>query len=256
LAHLSDAIRLRHRHNRSAMTQPYPTSEIFDIDRAEIALESWSWPFATDRSADINRYFAELQSQRSGVWNGRVLLLNRYTIAERALCGGCFETDYSSFITWRDRGFPDPSVYNFFAAAVLRAADGGYLLGEMASYTAGAGLSYFPCGTPEPADVGADGMVDLGDNLCRELLEETGIAIAELDAESGWTVVRDRCFLGLMKRLTARQGADELRARIMRHIVRDKHSELADIRIVRGPADIDSSMPPSVAAYLEREWIR
>jgi hypothetical protein len=253
---LSDAIRLRHRHNRSAMTQSYPTPEIFDIDRADIALESWPWPFATDCSADIDRYFSELQIRRSGVWNGRVLLLNRYAIAERALRGACFETDYSSFITWRDREFADLSVYNFFAAAVLRAADGGYLLGEMASYTAGAGRSYFPCGTPEPADVGADGMVDLGDNLRRELLEETGIAIAELDAEPGWTVVRDRCFLGLMKRLTAHQGADELRARIMHHIAGDKHPELADIRIVRGPADIDSSMPPSVAAYLQREWTR
>ena len=46
-AHLSDAIRLRHRHNRSAMTQPYPIPEIFEIDRAEIALETWSWPFAS-----------------------------------------------------------------------------------------------------------------------------------------------------------------------------------------------------------------
>ena len=51
-------------------------------------------------------------------------------------------------------------------------------------------------------------------------------------------------------------NADELRARIMRHIADDKHPELADIRIVRGPADIDSSMPPSVVAYLEREWRR
>ncbi len=190
------------------MTQPYPTPEIVDIDRAEIALETWSWPFATDRSADIDRYFTELQSQRPGVWNGRVLLLNRFAIAERTLGGACFETDYSSFITWRDREFPDPSVYNFFAAAVLRAVDGGFLLGEMASYTAGAGRTYFPCGTPEPGDVGADGMIDLGDNLRRELLEETGIAIAELDAEPGWTVVRDRCFLGLMKRLN---GAAERR---------------------------------------------
>jgi hypothetical protein len=69
-------------------------------------------------------------------------------------------------------------------------------------------------------------------------------------------VVRDRCFLGFMKRLTARQSADELRARIMRHIVSDKHPELADIRIVRGPADIDARMPPSVVAYLQREWMR
>jgi hypothetical protein len=80
--------------------------------------------------------------------------------------------------------------------------------------------------------------------------------MAELDAEPGWTVVRDRCFLGLMKRLTARHGAEALRTRIMRHIANDKHPELADIRIVRGPADIDSSMPPSVVAYLEREWRR
>jgi hypothetical protein len=238
------------------MTQPYPIPEIFEIDRAEIALETWSWPFVTERSADIDRYFAELQSLRPGVWNGRVLLLNRYAIVERALRGACFEVDYASFITWRDGEFPDPDVYNFFAAAVLHTADGGYLLGEMASYTAGAGRSYFPCGTPEPTDVGADGMIDLGDNLRRELLEETGIVMAELDAAPGWTVVHDRCFLGLMKRLSARQGADELRARIMRHIDRDRHPELADIRIVRGPADIDSSMPPSVVAYLQREWTR
>ena len=80
--------------------------------------------------------------------------------------------------------------------------------------------------------------------------------MAELDAEPGWTVVHDRCFLGLMKRLNARQDADELRARIMRHIDGDRRPELADIRIVRGPADIDSSMPPSVVAYLERKWER
>jgi len=238
------------------MMHAHPAPEIFTIDRAEIAAEPWSWPFGRDRRAEIDQYFADLQRRRPGVWNGRVLLLNRYAITARVLRGACFEIDYASFITWRDREFPDPSVYNFFAAAALRSADGGYLLGEMASYTAGAGRSYFPCGTPEPDDIGADGMFDLGDNLRRELLEETGIAIAELDAEPGWTVVRDRCFLGLMKRLSARQNADELRARIMRHIAGDQHPELAGIRIVRGPADIDSSMPPSVAAYLQREWTR
>jgi 8-oxo-dGTP pyrophosphatase MutT (NUDIX family) len=126
----------------------------------------------------------------------------------------------------------------------------------MASYTAGAGRSYFPCGTPEPADVGADGMLDLGDNLRRELLEETGIAIDELDAEPGWTVVHDRCFLGFMKPLVARQSAEELRERIRRHIAADKHPELADMCIVRGPDDIDARMPPSVVAFLERQWRR
>jgi hypothetical protein len=230
--------------------------EISDVDRIEIALEPWPWPFARDRRPEIERYFAELQSLRAGVWNGRVLLLRRYSIAGRTLCGACFETDYASFITWRDSEFPDATVYNFFAAAVLHCADGAYLLGEMAAYTAGAGRTYFPCGTPEPADIGGDGRIDLGDNLRRELLEETGIGVEELDAEPGWAVVRDRCFLGLMKRFTARQSAVELRDQIMRHIARDTQPELADIRIVRGPADIDARMPPSVIAYLQRQWQR
>jgi hypothetical protein len=238
------------------MTHPDPNPEILEVDRVEIAVEPWSWPFARDQRERIDRDFRLLQGRRPGVWNGRVLLLRRYAIADGALRGVSFETDYASFITWREREFLDPSVYNFFAAAALRAADGAYLLGEMASYTAGAGRTYFPCGTPEPDDIGPDGVFDLHGNLSRELLEETGIAIEELDAEPGWTVVRDRCFLGLMKRLTARHGADALRGRIMGHIAGDRHPELADIRIVRGPADIDSRMPPSVRAFLERQWRR
>ena len=231
-----------------------PTTDIVELDRAEIAVEPFSWSYGSERRDEIGRYFAELQRQRPGVWNGRVLLLSRYAIAGRALHATCFETDYASFITWRDLEFPDPAVFNFFAAAALRSADGAYLLGEMASYTAGAGRTYFCCGTPEPADIGAGGTVDLDDNLSRELLEETGIAIGELDAEPGWSVVRDRCFLGFMKRLQARQSAEELRERIRRHIATDKHPELADMRIVRSPADIDARMPSSVAAFLQREW--
>jgi hypothetical protein len=188
------------------------------------------------------------------VWNGRVLLLNGFATSGRALRGTCFETDYASFITWRDNGFPDPAAFNFFAAAALRSADGAYLLGEMGSHTAGAGRTYFPCGTPEPADIGPDGRIDLDDNLSRELLEETGIAITELDADPGWILVHDRCFLGFMKRLTARDDAQALRARIRRHIAADAHPELADMRIVREPADIDARMPPSVVAFLQREW--
>ena len=33
------------------------------------------------------------------------------------------ETDYASFLAYRDWDFPEPGVYNVFAAAALRAAD-------------------------------------------------------------------------------------------------------------------------------------
>src|SRR5580704_2952290 len=92
--------------------------EIRELDGVEIALEPWSWPFAAGRRDEIEAHFAGLQRQRPALWNGRVLLLRHYAIHDRILRGGCFETDYASFLTWREWGFPDPGVYNFFAAAV------------------------------------------------------------------------------------------------------------------------------------------
>jgi 8-oxo-dGTP pyrophosphatase MutT (NUDIX family) len=228
--------------------------EVVALDDAEILLESWSWRFALDRREEIARHFTKLQSERPGVWNGRVLLLNRFAIRDRVLHGACFETNFASLCAWRDWMPSDSGAYNFFAAAALQAADGAYLVGEMASDTAAAGRIYFPCGTPEPDDIGAGGAFDLTGNLRRELLEETGIEVGELTAAQGWNLVQDRGFIGLLKRVTAQQTADELRRRILSNLAQQTRPEFTDIHIVRGPADLDPRMPLFVVAFLEHAW--
>ena len=228
--------------------------EIVALDDAEIAFEPWTWRFALDRRDEIARHFAKLQTKRPGVWNGRVLLLNRYAIVDRVLRAACFEADFASLCAWRDWMPADSGAYNFFAVAALQAADGAYLVGEMASDTAAAGLIYFPCGTPEPDDIGAGGVFDLTGNLRRELLEETGIDLGELAVAPEWNLVRDRGFIGLLKRVTARQNADELRRRIMNNLSRQARPEFSAIHIVRGPDDLDPRMPPFVVAFLEHAW--
>jgi len=231
-----------------------PDVAIVALDRAEIVLEPWSWPFAVNRRDDIDRYFARLQRERSGVWNGRALLLHRHAIEAGVLRGACFETDYASLCAWRDWMPPGAGVYNIFAAAALQAADGAFLVGEMAPDTAVAGLIYFPCGTPEPDDVDAAGALDLAGNLHRELREETGIGIDEVAAEPGWSLVRDGGFMALLKRMTAPQSAEELRARIMRYNAHEARAEFTDIRIVRSRTDLDPRMPRFVTAFLEHVW--
>lgn len=231
-----------------------PDTEVIEIDRVEIAIEPWRWDFAVSRRTEIDRHFADLRRRRPAVWNGRVLLLHRCAIADGRLRGACFATDYASFCAWRDWGLPDASVFNIFAAAALRSADGAYLVGEMAPDTAAAGLLYFPSGTPEPSDLDATGALDLAGNLKRELKEETGLDVAELTAEPGWSMVRDRCYIALLKRLTARANAETLRARIMRYLANETRPELSDIRIVRGAADLHPQMPPFVVAFLKNVW--
>ena len=230
--------------------------EIAEIDRAEIAVEPFSWEFAVAQREQIDRYFARRQADRPGIWNGRMLMLRGYEIRNRVLQGPCFETDYASFLAWRDWGFPDASVFNVFGSAVLQAADGAYLLGEMDSSTASAGSIYFPSGTPDLDDISADATLDLAGSVSRELLEETGLEINGLDVRPGWTMVHDRGFLNLMKLVRAPQNAEELRGQIMRHLATQARPEFCDIHIVRGRADVDHRIPGFLVAYLEDIWRR
>jgi 8-oxo-dGTP pyrophosphatase MutT (NUDIX family) len=180
------------------------------------------------------------------------LIVSRSVIG--VLRGTCFETDYASFLAWSDWGFPDQRAFNFFVAAALRSADGAYLVGEMAPYTACARQLYFPCGTPEPTDILVDGTLDLQTNLRRELLEETGIDIDDLDAERGWTVVVDSAVVAIMKKLMARQDASELRARIFQYFATEAQPELSDIRPVWALSDLDDRMPRFLHAFFGDLW--
>ncbi len=222
---------------------------VIPIDHLAFSFEPWRWPFAETRRAEIEAHFAERRAQRPQIWNGRVVLATGCRIAERSLTGGCFETDFASFLAWRDWGFPDADATNVFAMGALRGSDGAFLLGVMGAHTANAGRIYFPAGTPEPEDV-ADGALDLAGSVMREMAEETGLTARDYVAAPGWHVVPAGARLAVMKLLAADAPAPELQRRMREHIARDKHPELADVRIVRGPADFDPMMPPFVTAFL------
>ena len=237
------------------MTSIVSGIEIIEVDRIEFKVEPWSWEFSRERRPEIDRFFADLQRQRSHLWNGRVMMLRRYDVRNRVLHGSCFETDYASFMAWRDWGFPGPSVFNIFPASALRGADGGFVVGEMAPSTAGAGQVCFPGGTPDLDDILEGGVLDVARNQRRELMEETGLDLDEF-TDSGWTIVHDRGFFALMKRIRPQWGAEELRSRILRHLAQDPHPEFVEIKILRGPADLDNRMRDYLRAYIEYEWRR
>jgi 8-oxo-dGTP pyrophosphatase MutT (NUDIX family) len=227
--------------------------QIIPIERVEIRVEPWEWEFAVTRRAEIDRHFAARRQRQPALWNGRVLLLKNYRIEDGILRGSSFETDFASFMAWRDWDFPDGSVFNVFAMAAVQSGDGGYLLGEMAEHTASAGLLYFPCGTPDPDDVAA-GMLDLEGSAGRELFEETGIDIATLAVRPGWTLIRERNFVALIRRVASTKNAEALRAHVMRYLGSIAQPEFSDIRIVRGRGDLTGQIPQFVVAFLESVW--
>lgn len=226
---------------------------IIPVKRLELRFAPAHWAFAEEHRAEIDAHFAQLQRERPALWNGRVLLLHQWSLADGVFRAAYLETDFASFIAWRDWGFPDPTVRNCFSMGALQAADGPFLLGVMGAHTANAGKVYFPCGTPDPSDI-AGNTVDLDGSVRRELAEETGLDSSSLDAEPGWTTVFAGPRIAQIKVLLARENATALRARIMDHLMQEQQPELADIRIVRGPADLDPMMPDFVVAFLRHRW--
>ena len=226
---------------------------ITPFERFDLRFEPRPWSFADANRTAIDARFAAKQRANPSLWNGRVLLAHEYDVADGVCRGALLETDFASFNAWREWGRPAAGIVNCFSAAVLRSADGGYLLGVMGAHTANAGQIYFPCGTPEPGDI-VDGRLDMEHNARHELKDETGFDFKDTQPRPGWLSLRLDTWAMAVKLLDAREPAAELRQRILRHLGSQTQPELADIRIVRGPADLDPMMPPFVSAFLRHMW--
>jgi 8-oxo-dGTP pyrophosphatase MutT (NUDIX family) len=232
---------------------------LLKVGELDLSFEPSRWTFAERRADGIAAHWARLRKTKPMLFNGRVLLLGRRAIETRAdgvlrLSGAFFETDYADYLAWEEFGDPDEPVANCFSMAALRAADGAFLLGEMAQHTVNAGQIYFPAGTPDPSDV-FDDRVDLDASARRELLEETGVDADEASVAPGWTLVFTPQRIACMKLMTLAAPAATLKARIDAHLARDRHAELSRMHVVRGPRDIDESrVPIFVAAYLRNAF--
>ncbi len=236
------------------MTAPTETASVVHLDRLQLAVAPKPWAFAAERRAEIDAWFAARRRDNPALWNGRVLLLHEYAMADGVFRGSYLETDYASFAAWRHWGRPaEAAVYDCFGAAAILAADGAFLLGVMGAHTANAGRIYFPCGTPDPDDI-VGKRTDLDLSARRELKEETGLEVAEFTPEPGWTTVFDGNLIANIKVLHSHDGAEALRARILAYLARERRPELSDIRIVRGAADFDPAMPRFVTTFLAQRF--
>jgi len=208
------------------------------------------WPFAQARRAEIDAHFAKEQRDKPKLWNGRVLIGRNPVFADQQFRGEYFETDFASFLAWRDWGFPDRDVFNGFGMGALRSSDGAFVLGEMAQHTANAGRIYFPCGTPDPDDV-RDGAVDVAGSVAREIFEETGLAEKDYAAEPHWDCVVVGAAIAMIRLLNVDMRGKPLRARIEAALARQHQPELSAIHLVRRTDDFTAAMPRFVTAFLE-----
>jgi hypothetical protein len=225
---------------------------IHRVTTLDLPVEDWPWPFALERRAEIDAHFVGQVQKNPALWNGRVLLGRNPVFEGERLSASYFETDFASFLAWRDWGFPDNSVFNGFGMGALLSSDGAFALGEMGQHTANAGRIYFPSGTPDLDDV-RDGAVDISGSVARELKEETGLAPADYRTEADWHCLFTGPALAMIRLLHVDLTGEALRARMLGNLAQQPSPELSGIHLVRSTGDLTDTMPRFVTAFIEAQ---
>jgi 8-oxo-dGTP pyrophosphatase MutT (NUDIX family) len=223
------------------------------VDRIELNLVPWSWPFAIQRRPEIDNYFAQLRRHNPTLWNGHVLLSRELLLQGDVLGGLLFETDYASLLAGLDWGVLGGNEKVCFGVAALIATDDAYIVGRMADHTRNAGRVLFPSGSFDPADVN-NGRMDIESNVLRELEEETGLNREDVDPERGWNIVLVGPHIPIVKLMRAKHPSEKIRTRILDNLAGQPQPEFSDIQIVRSPSDLDSRMPAWMRAFFAHVW--
>lgn len=220
-------------------------------------IEPFDWAFARDNAPAIAAHWAKISAGKPAMFNGRVLLQHRLSIADGVCEAGYFPVDYAAFMTWRDFGHPGAVIRNGFAMAALRAADGAFLCGVMGAHTANPGKVYFAAGTPDLDDARPDGTLDLAGSVTRELFEETGLTGADVEVSESWEAVTAPGRIAFMRPVAIAMPAEEARAMMLERMALQDEPELADIAIIRDAEDAAArDMPPFMRRYLDHIWSR
>jgi 8-oxo-dGTP pyrophosphatase MutT (NUDIX family) len=219
----------------------------------DLNVQPWSWPFALAQGAAISAHFAGKQREKPQIWNGRILLARDPAFTGAAFRASYFETDFASFLAWRDWGFPDRDIFNGFGMGALRSNDGAFVLGEMGQHTANAGRIYFPSGTPDLDDI-SGGAVDMAGSVAREVAEETGLTAADYRADAHWDCVVSGALVAMIRVLNVDISGDALRARIEANLARQREPELSAVHLVRDVGDLTAAMPRFVTAFIEAQF--
>ncbi|MET0719961.1 MAG: NUDIX hydrolase [Tardiphaga sp.] len=225
---------------------------IHRVTTLNLAFKPSPWVFEEQRRSEIDAHFAGKQRDMPELFNGRVLLGRNPVFSAGVFTADYFDTDFASFLAWRDFGFPDRDVFNGFGMGALRGSDGTFVLGEMAGNTANAGRIYFPSGTPDRSDIRGD-RVDIAESVVREVEEETGLAQADYRAADDWHCVVTGSAIAMMRILDVAMPGDALCAKIETNLAAQTEPELTAMHVVRSSKDFTPTMPLFVTAFIEAQ---
>lgn len=222
------------------------------VSTGALSLCTEPWAFAVTYADAIEAHWQARLQTNPGFFNGVIYLLREASIDQtpigNVLTATFYQTDFKSFLYWREQGYPPAQARDCFGSAILRSAEGHVLLGRQTAGNMNAGLAYLPGGFIDERDCAPDGSINIVTSIARELTEETGICINDLTTGPDLRIISCGPLLSIAREFRSALPATRLREQILAHLATEANPELSDIVIITGSADLeDASVPPYTA---------
>lgn len=219
-----------------------PENDPVRVSAIDLRLAEGPHPlYLANRQAIEENWLIEVEANPH-LFNGQMVLQQSLTFSNGAICGVANAISYATLLWWRKQ--PDPrGAYHLFGFAVIVSSDGAIIAIRMSDRTANPGQVYFAAGSLDLNDV-IGGRLDLVGNMRREVSEETGLDLGESEAEPHFHASHTQNRVVVFRRHYFSLSAEEIVARIERHMETDEEQEIAGAVIIR-------SADPSAHAYNE-----
>jgi 8-oxo-dGTP pyrophosphatase MutT (NUDIX family) len=232
---------------------PMHAATVQRVATAEAHVRDRPWAFAEQTAAAIDAHWQRRTAEQPKLFNGDVLMVEAWSVTQGRFHATCFQTDFKSFLYWREHDAPDRTVFDFCPTGALHSAEGWLILGRASPAMSNAGQIYPFCGSLHAGDDRC-GSIDLDGAMLREIEEETGLAFGRADLGEA-LLIDTGPVITLLRPIADARPALEIVRGIEQFLAQSPEPELSGAVIVEGVQDIDEAlMPPFVSAYIRHAF--
>jgi 8-oxo-dGTP pyrophosphatase MutT (NUDIX family) len=204
-----------------------PEQEIVAIRALDLRVLPGPHPILAAHTEAIAENWEREVAANPALFNGQMVLQHRLAVKDGVIIGEGYLAPFAAFLWWRNGSRP-PAACHLAAIPVIETSDGAVIAVRMSAGTANPGKVYCAAGSIDASDIITDARGDLCDvpgNMRREVLEETGLDLAEA-SPGGFHALHLRGAVTLFRRLRFAESAATLLSRIERFTATSADQEI------------------------------
>ena len=239
---------------RSNFEQWPPERSLFRLTDVTVQIVEGPHPYALEAREEIAANWAIESARNPRLFDGQMVVNRAIHIKDGCIRTAAHLAPFSAFLLWRKTRPLDKAVH-LFVLPVILSSDGALIAVRMGAHTANPGKVYCASGSLDAHDI-AGGVCDIAGNMRREVLEETGLDLAEAEADPHYMGRHENGAVMVARLFRFADDAAPLVARIAAHVAADPEPEIdGAVAIFDTDSkrhDYTSFMPDVIAWALQR----